>query len=361
MAIVDNLFIKLGYEYDEAKMEKFNELATGTGKILKTGSLAVLGLATSFSFLFAKLSANALAQKRFGQAMGVSRASVAAFDRTSEELTGDSGTAAGFIEKFNGIQNAVKAGVAPSEEFLRSISMMGISLEEFQSLRPDQALLRLSEGFQGLGEDSQDAVSHLMSLDSAGRNLFTGLTADRLRANVPAPADLASIEKFDGLMKDLKQTFNDAIVTFGTPLFEKLIPAIKTLNSNMPQIIGFARDATKMFNDLGVAIGSSIGWAVVQTNKLIENFDRLVRPITKSGYQSPENTYSGLTGLIEGFAKQELGLFGGDNRSSSTSIKQTFNIKVTSDNPEVVAETIQRVGKEQMSQANKNLTGSVAN
>lgn len=361
MPIIDDLMIRLGYDYDPVKMEKFNELAAGTGRILKAGSLAVIGLTTSFAVLFSKLSANALAQQRFGKAMGVSRENISAFARTSEEITGERGTAGRFIEQFNGIQNALKAGKAPSEDFLRSISMMGISMKEFQSLRPDEALLRIAGGFQEMDDDARDAVSSLLGLDSAGRNLFSGLTAELISKNTPSIADLKSIEKFDKLMKDLKQTFSDAIVTFGTPLFKKLIPAIKELNRNMPQIISFAKQATEAFVSLGEAIGKSIGFAVVESNKLIEKLSSFVSPVTQSRFQDESNSYSGLTGFFEGFAKQELGLFGGSAKSTQTNVRQEFNINISSDNPQVVAETIQRVSEEQMSQANKNLTTSVAN
>lgn len=362
MPIVDNLFIKLGYKYDPKNMEKFNEIAKGTARSLKVVSFATIGLATSFTLLFAKISSNALVQQRFGKAMGVSRDAIAAFARTSEELTGERGTAGRFIEQFNGIQNALKAGIAPSDAFLRSISMMGVSLEDFQNLNPDKALLRLAGGFQALDKDQQDAVTSLLSLDSAGRNLFAGLTESKLKANMPSPADLKSIEEFDQSLLRLKKTFNDAIVTFGTPLFKELIPALDTLKQNMPAIIGFARDAARYFKDFGEAIGESIGFAVVKINELTQAYKRLIAPISGSEYQSPENKFSGLTGFVEGFAKQELGLFGGtSNSSSSSNVTQNFDINITGDNAQNIAQKVIDIGREQMSQAQNNISTQVAN
>ncbi len=362
MPVIDNLMIKLGYEYEEKNMEKFNSLATGTTRILKSASLATIGLATSFALLFSKLSNNALAQQRFGKSMDVSRESIAAFTRTSEELTGDRGVAGRFIEQFNGIQNALKAGIAPSENFLRVLSTMGITLDEFQSLSPDSVLLRLATGFQALDEDSKDATSSLLGLDSAGRNLFSGLTAQKIRDNIPSQADIESIERFDKLLKDLQQTFSDSVVKFGTPLFEKLIPAIESLNESMPQIIDFAGQASSAFFKLGEAIGTSIGFLVVNMEKLSNLLKSIISPISNSSFQSPDNEFSGLTGIAEGFLKQEFGFFGGGNtNNSSSNVTQNINVQVNTDNPNVLDEMIRRINGENLSKAQKTLSTSVVN
>jgi len=358
MPVVDNLFIKLGYKYDPNNLEKFNDFAAKTGKALKFVSLASIGLATSFTLLFSKLSSNALAQKSFGDAMDVSRESIEAFSRSSEEITGDNGVASGLIEQFNGIQNALKAGESPSNNFFRAIQLLGVGLGEFSTISPDEVLLRFSESFQNLSDDSKDVVTSLLNLNTAGRNLFQGLTREGFAANIPTKADLESIIKFDLLLKNLKQSFKDATVAFGTPLFNQLIPIIDSLTEKIPMIIEFAAKATSQFIKLGIAIGEAFGAATVKIDDLIKENPKLARSIT-SGFDTTVDTIGNAFSSVGGF----LGIGSGDtnNSTSSNSVNQNFDVNIVSDNPQAVADAIQRSSEERMSQASKNLQNPVKN
>ena len=377
MAIIDDFFIKLGYDYDEKDLDKFNEIVETTGRGLKIVSLAAIGLTTSFAILFSNLSANALGQQRFGKAMGVSRAQIAAFQRTSEELTGERGTADRFLTQINDINNGLKAGKAPSEDFLIALGKLNIKLSEIKDSSPDQVLLRLAQEFQRVDEDSQDAVASLLSLDSAGRNLFQGLTRERLRSNIPSEADLEAIEKFDKLLKDVKQTFNDSIVVFGTPLFEKLIPAIEGLNSKLPQLIDLAGQATEAFLGLGTAIGEAFGFVSVEVEKVEGRLDKLIREnlhststkdLFSKSVESLGNVVFPLFDNFIGFEKDLFSFVTGNGFGSSTSnsnsnvtINNNYKIDINTDNPQSMIGIIQRTNEESMSQAKKNLTSGSKN
>ena len=358
MPIVDNLFIKLGYDYDPKKLDKFNETAQKTGKILKLGSLAAIGLATSFTLLFSKMSANALAQKRFGDSVGVSRDNIAAFARTSEELTGSRGAAAGIISQFKDVQNALAAGIAPSENFLRVMQMTGVTMTDLSRLNPGDLLLRFSASFQTLSENSKNAIVSLLGLNEAGENLFNKITPDLLRKNLPSNADLAAIEKFDKLLKDLKQSFNDAIVAFGTPIFQQLIPVIDKLTEKMPVIVGFAGDVTSAFIGMGAAISNGFNIASDAIDSFISDNTRLFNAIG-NGF----STAVDVVGSAAFTAGDFLGLTGTSNNQSTSNntVNQYFDVNVVSDNAQAVADQIQRIGQEQMSQANKNLINPVKN
>ena len=355
--IIDELFIKLGYDADTDGMKKFNAIGGKTVALMKGLTLSMIGFTTAAGLMFAKISSNALAQKRFGQAIDVSRGNIEALERTSSELTGDSGAANSLLEQFNSITNAMKAGIAPSTEFLRGIGELGIGFDDFLKLKPDEALLLVSSRFQDLDGDTADAVTSLLGFGSAQRNLVEGLNEDVFRKNLPTQADLDSIENLNTLMKDTSQIINDLIVSLGTPLLSELEPQLEKLRDIAPEIVEAVRNMSSSLTGFGTELGKTISDAV----RLIKDFKEELGGI---GTSLGEGVFE-IKNSIENFISDPIGFVAGQSgnssSSSSSSVSQNIEINVRGSNPNEIAETIRRVTEEQLINARNNLTSDVTN
>lgn len=276
MAILDSLFVKLGYDYDESSLEEFNDFVDTSARLVKGLSIAVIGLATSFAILFLNVSKNALAQYRFGKAMGLSRNTISAFERASDKLTGSKGTATSMLETFNGINNAMKAGQKPSDEFIRGIAELGLDFGKFISLDPAEQLLQVSEAFQRSGDNTQDMVTHLLGMDTAARNLVSTLTRQSISDNMPTDADIARAEKFDNLIKSMSNTFRDAALVAGNELFPQLDAVFKRMEESLPTILNFTKELISGFLEFADFLGNTVGFLTVEFDRLIKTIEKLL-------------------------------------------------------------------------------------
>lgn len=267
--ILDGLFVKLGFDVDQGKLDKFNAGMKTAAGVTKNLALAVVGLATSFALLFITLSKQALAQTRFAKNIGTSRASIEAFDRASRELTGSSGTGQSLLEMFASMENQFKATGEVSEQFLRGLRLVGIDFRKFISLNPDEQILQLAEGFQTLSKEEQDAAQHLLGFNQEQRTLAATLTRAKFADSLPTEQEIQGMEEINKLAAQFNATLKDAVTTVGNDLVPILIPFLQQLQQNLPIIIDFVGTLTKGFFALGEAIGVALGFLK------IEGFDRL--------------------------------------------------------------------------------------
>ena len=232
---LDNFFVRLDYVFNEKNAKRFNNAVKRSTKAVKRLSVATIGFGTALGAI-GGVTVNATDKfTKLGKALGTSTENMIALSRASELLSGEKGTAQGLLETFDGISNALKAGVTPSADFLIGLDNVGVSLEQFQELSPEGRLLAISKGFQKLGEDSKDATTHFLSLGTAQRNLVSGLTDANFQEALDGVGDIdeEGMAKANAEIIKAKQNIQDTI----TRITNTLIPQVNKLFDRVGELM----------------------------------------------------------------------------------------------------------------------------
>ena len=235
---LDNFFVRLDYVFNEKNAKRFNNAVKRSTKAVKRLSVATIGFGTALGAIGA-VTVNATDKfTKLGKSLGTSTENMIALSRASELLSGEKGTAQGILETFEGISNALKAGEEPSVNFLRGMDLVGISLEQFQKLSPEDRLLAVSKGFQQLGEDSQDVATHLLGFDSASRNLVSGLTKANFQEALDGVGDIdeKAMEETNKSVIKLKQNMSDLVTKTTSALVPKINELFENIKKTMPEV-----------------------------------------------------------------------------------------------------------------------------
>ena len=236
--VVDSLSVALDYVFNDKNAKRFNKSVKQSTKFIKSATRATIGFATVLGGL-GGVTINATDKFiKMGKALGTSTENLIALSRASELLSGDKTTAQSMLQTFEGISNGLKAGVAPSQEFLRGLDAVGVSLEQFQALAPEKRLLAISKGFQSLGEDSQDVATHLFGFDLAARNLVEGLNDANFKEALDGVGDIdeKQIEKTQREIIKLKQKAQQTALEITDAVIPKLNEMFDKIKDLVPEI-----------------------------------------------------------------------------------------------------------------------------
>jgi len=335
MAIIDSLFLKLGYDYDPSKLEKFNNIVSTSGNVIRSLSFAAIGAITSIALLTVRSSKLALEQTRMGKNIDVSRSSIEAFSRVSKDLTGSGGAATELLGTLGDMNDAYKAGEDVSDKYIQGLARLGIDFQSFMQLNPDDQVIKMASAFQAVDKDTQAASRSLLGLSRDQQTFLRGFKEEDYLAAKPTEANIKAAEKLDKMYRKFQSTAQDAANAIGSKVLGPATDVLELFIEELPRIIEFAGELTDAF----FAFGKGLGIVYAQLEQFFKK--------TKKGITDffTDNVLTRFGAKLGGFTADVVG------KTASPNIEQNndINIEVNSTAP---AET---VGNEIVSKIELNI------
>lgn len=266
--ILDKFFVKLGYEYDKEKMDKFNKGVKSTLGFMKKLAIAAIGLATSMGIMYSKFANKVLAQKRLGQQFNTTREELEGINRAANELTGSRSGANRLLDMLSDLRARKEAGLI-SEQDLETFSRLRLNLGDLINKSLPDRILAVSKAIQSQGKREQRRTFVRGGFDAEAQNFTLGITSALIKKLTPEKFDTKNIEKLNNLFSRMSDTFGDEFLAGIEPLVEKLIPAFEDLLSVLPQL---TRGLTGLLNSANGFIEKEIGARIFNIQKDLRNF-----------------------------------------------------------------------------------------
>ncbi len=266
--ILDKFFVKLGYEYDKEKMEKFNKGVKSTLGFMKKLAIAAIGLATSMGIMYSKFANKVLAQKRLGQQFNTTREELEGINRAANELTGSRSGANRLLDMLSDLRARKEAGLI-SEQDLETFSRLRLSLGDLINKSLPDRILAVSKAIQAQGKREQRRTFVRGGFDAEAQNFVLGLTAALLKKITPEKFNTKNIEKLNNIFSRMADTFGDDFLKNIEPLVEKMIPVFEDLLSVIPKL---TKSFTKLLTTTYDFIEKEIGKRIFNIQKEAEFF-----------------------------------------------------------------------------------------
>lgn len=282
--ILESLFVKLGYEYDEKKLEVFEESLEQTGKLLKTASLAALGLASALAIMLQKSASSALASQRYGEALNVTREEIVALERTSRDLAGNEDAIGGFVQRLVDARRELARGGRPDEGLLQAMALLNIQHDELKKRNPIELFKQMAFAFQDVGKETQleDRLIRDLGLTNELILVFRKLQEGQIAANRPIDVDEAKIERVTLLFNDLKDSLSDSLDILLVEMLPHFEQVVKGFHSMAPILLNIAKTVADTFLTVGEFIGETI--ARIKTD-LIDPINEMLDTGSLTGLQ----------------------------------------------------------------------------
>jgi len=253
--ILDKFFVKLGYEYDKDKMEKFNKGVKATLGSMKKLAIVAIGLATSLGLMYSRFANKALTQKRLGQGLNTTREELEGINRAANELTGSSSGANRLLDMLSDLRAKKESGLI-SEQDLETFAKLRLNLGDLINKSLPDRILAVSKAIQAQGKREQRRTFVRGGFDAEAQNFVLGLTGELLKKLTPEKFDTKNIEKLNNMFSRMADTFGDEFLKNIEPIIEKLIPAFEDLLEVIPQITkGFTTLLTTVYDFIEKEVG----------------------------------------------------------------------------------------------------------
>jgi len=238
--VIQGMFVKLGYEFDQKQLDNFNNSVIQTRKLLKRAALAAIGLAASLAFVAKKFGSQAIQTDRSAKAIGAETKQLEGFLRVSDKVLGSREAGLSIAQKIAGVQRDLSAsgGQGVSETFQRGLADIGLRLSDIREGDPVDVIFKLNKAMQGLSEEAQRNAIFLLGMgDSFELLTEKGLKQQVIKAQTDKNFD--ALREGSEILTQLAQDFEDFVASFtragdDEPFF---IVALKWIRDNGIPII----------------------------------------------------------------------------------------------------------------------------
>jgi len=206
MAVIDELLVGLGFEYDSKELDKFKSDVDKTVTSIKQFATVVIS-ATAALTAFVAASANASdEQGKLADEIGVS---VGEIDALEFALKRSGGTAQGMADALRQLSVRAAETARGVGEGVEAFSLLGISAEDTQG-SISNLLLEISDRFKDLSQTQQIELADKLGIRGALRLLQQ--TPEGIQKLIQEAKELGVTTRKDAAVS---AEFNDSLTTFG--------------------------------------------------------------------------------------------------------------------------------------------------
>lgn len=334
--VIKSLFIKLGYEYDDDSLKKFNNFLDKTRTLLKRAALAAIALGAALAVVAKQFADRALLTDRAAKAIGAETKALEGLLRVSDRVLGNRDAALNSVTKLATIQRQLRVDPASVDKtFIRGLQDLGISLEDVRSLDPTETLLRINEALLLQGESTQRDTLFLLGMTEAYQLLTrAGLRQEAVEAQ--NNRNTKALQEASEIIKELKDDFEDFLVGFGgegkEPFFLVALRSFRDVH--IPAIKLFLEDVKELFMEIEKIIESIAEFAAKITFSFSEKTGNSTIDFST---QALKNSVTLLDMLGTGIGGLTADLVNAVSGSSSNTVNNANNNSVLNQNVTVNA------------------------
>lgn len=285
MAVLDSLFVKLGYDVDQEKVDDFNEGIEKTAQGMKKIVLSAIGAASALGFMVKKMADVANENLQISKNLDLPQEVAQAWRDAAEDMGLSSADAVAALTTVRTVQEDLAAGKPPSGEFLRGLSQIGLTLEDVagKGVSADEALLKINKGLQTLDGAAQAGATSLLGM----RGQFNLITDPRLgeavRDNLRS-LDTKNLQAFTKQWADFTQGMRDSWLIFTNSLAPAIGAALDQISKELPRI---AKANADFINDLiEKPLETLSGFSKFVSQKLFNISDNIVKGALAATFES---------------------------------------------------------------------------
>lgn len=354
MAVLENLFVRLGYDVDQEKIDDFNEGVERTARGMKGVVLGALAAATAIATVANKLGQFLKTTDQSAKSIGISEDKMRAWADAFAIITGEGSDANKILGETASIIDNIKFGKV-TEDQQRFLNELGLTADELARLGKVEGTLQIVERFQALDEAARRSAATLSNVG----DLLLRIGPANLRAvvaEVTTDLDEGPLKKFAENVTRIWQLLRDSVIGIINPM----VAAINTA-----------------FSDFGPVAIENLDFFFVKVDEIVDKIIAKFKELTDfididARIETAQNFVGGIAdsgieaaGLAFDSFKDTFG-FGSDpaelsNRGagSSTTNTSSQNVSITvsgAGNPQQTAEVIEKTLTRKAAEAKGNLT-----
>ncbi len=249
MAVLESLFVRLGYEVDQEKIDDFNEGVERTARGMKRIVLSAIAAATAIALFTKKMTDIQNVQTQLAKNLNIPVNLAQAWQDAANDMGIDTAKAVSSLTKINSVLENLTVGIQPSGSFLRGLADLNLELSDIENLRADQALLKISKGLSSLEPKVRGGVASLLGLRDELNFLSNPQLGSLISENISG-IDTQNLTELTKLWSDFSQAARKSSLIFANEVAPAIGEGLKHITNLFQKLNDVIKDPQKALLDL---------------------------------------------------------------------------------------------------------------